>query len=94
MKNLLEDAVFREYEILKDTIPGFCGCAMCRDDVLVYALNRLAPKYVARREGEVLTNVSMGSDQPKADLSVVLLEALQRVHADPQPGHTDRERTE
>ncbi len=91
MKNLLEDAVFREYEVLKDTIPGFCGCAMCRDDVLVYALNRLAPKYVARREGEVLTNVSMGSDQPKADLSVVLLEALQRVHADPRPGHADRE---
>ena len=94
MKNLLEDAVFREYEVLKDTIPGFCGCSVCRDDVLVYALNRLRPRYVARREGEVLTNVKMGSDQPKADLSVILLEAFHRVHADPQPGHADRKTSE
>ncbi|UCG87409.1 MAG: late competence development ComFB family protein [Gemmatimonadota bacterium] len=87
MKNLLEEVVAREYEQLKSTIPGFCGCDMCRDDVLVYALNRLLPRYVAQPTGEVLTSLSMGSDQPKADISVVLLEGLRRVKAEPREGH-------
>lgn len=87
MKNLQEQAVVREFEQLKGTIPGFCGCEMCRDDVLVYALNRLAPRYVAQPTGEVLTKISLGSDQPKADISVLILEALRRVHSDPRSGH-------
>ena len=57
---------------------------MCRDDVLVFALNRLPPRYVTQPTGEVLTSVTMGSDQPKADISVVLLEGFKRVHADPR----------
>ncbi len=68
MKNLQEDAVRREYEELKGNIPGFCDCDMCRDDVLVYALNRLSPRYVTQRTGEVLTQLSLGTDQPKADM--------------------------
>ena len=87
MKNLLEEVVAREYEQLKATIPDFCGCDACRDDVLVYALNRLPARYVAQPTGEVLTNVSMGSDQPKADISVVLLEGFRRVKAEPREGH-------
>ena len=87
MKNMLEETVTREYEQLKSTVPDFCGCDACRDDVLVYALNRLPPRYVAQPTGEVLTHVSMGSDQPKADISVVLLEAFRRVQAAPRPDH-------
>ena len=75
---------------MKGSVEGFCGCDMCRDDVLVYALNRLSPRYVAQRTGEVLTQLSLGSDQPKADISVLILEALKRVHADPRPGHPQR----
>lgn len=87
MKNMLEEIVAREYERLKSTVPDFCGCDMCRDDVLVYALNRLPPRYVAQPTGEVLTNVTMGSDQPRADISVVLLEGLRRVKAEPREDH-------
>jgi hypothetical protein len=54
---------------------------------MVYALNRLPPRYVAQPTGEVLTTLSMGSDQPKADISVVLLEGFRRVQADPREGH-------
>jgi competence protein ComFB len=87
VKNMLEEVVAREYEQLKTNIPDFCGCDMCRDDVMVYTLNRLPPRYVAQRTGEVLTNLTIGSDQPRADVSVVLLEALRRVHADPRDDH-------
>lgn len=89
MKNLQEDVVRREYEQLKGTVPDFCGCDICRDDVLVYALNRLTPRYVAQRTGEVITNVSLESDQPKADVSVVILDGLRRVHSGPRSGHRE-----
>ena len=68
-------------------MPGFCGCNMCSDDVLVYALNRLQPRYVAQPTGEVLTNVSLGSDQQKTDISVVILDGMRRVMAEPRAGH-------
>ncbi len=87
MTNMLEDIVAREYEQLKSTVPDFCGCNLCRDDVMVYALNRLPPRYVAQPTGEVLTKLSMGSDQPKADISVVLLEGFRRVKGDPREDH-------
>ena len=84
---MLEVVVAREYEQLKSTVPDFCGCDQCRDDVMVYALNRLPPRYVAQPTGEVLTNLSMGTDQPRADISVVLLEGLRRVKAEPRGNH-------
>ncbi len=87
VRNLQENAVARKYEELKGTMPEFCGCDMCRDDVLVYALNRLLPRYVAQPAGEVITNVSLESDQPKADISVVIMEGMRRVHSEPRPGH-------
>jgi competence protein ComFB len=87
VKNVLEEAVAREYERLRAEMPDFCGCEMCRDDVLVFALNRLPPRYVTQPTGEVLTSVTMASDQPKADISVLLLEGFKRVQADPREGH-------
>lgn len=85
MRNLLEDLVYREYERLRPA--GFCGCPQCRDDVIVFALNRLPPRYVAAHEGEVLAHVALGREQPIADVSVVLVEGFRRVASSPRAGH-------
>ena len=85
MKNLLEDLVAQEYERLRP--PGFCGCSQCRDDVIVFALNRLPPRYVAGSPGDVLSSVALHRDQPIADVSMVLVEAFRRVASAPRPGH-------
>ncbi|MFC1639971.1 late competence development ComFB family protein [Gemmatimonadota bacterium] len=90
VKNLQEEAVKQRYEELKLTMPEFCGCEMCSDDVLVYALNRLQPRYVAQPTGEVITHVSLGSDQPKADISVVILDGMRRVSSEPRTGHSSQ----
>ncbi len=87
MKNLVEELANREYERLVPTIEGFCGCAMCREDVLVYALNRLPPHYVAQPTGEVLGKVALQTEQPVADVSVVLLDGFRKVKAAPRSGH-------
>ena len=78
--------VQREYEDLRRRFPRFCGCDTCRGDVLVYALNRLAPHYVSTRQGEVLTEIALDSDQQKATLDVVLLEGFRRVGLAPRCG--------
>ena len=41
--NLVEQHVVTAYDQLKGHFPGFCGCEVCRSDVLVYALNRHHP---------------------------------------------------
>lgn len=86
MTNVTLEVTQREYEKLRPQLPRFCGCNTCRGDVVVYALNRLSPHYVSSREGEVLTELSLGSDQEKAKLDVVLLEGFRKVGLAPRCG--------
>jgi competence protein ComFB len=78
--------VHREYGALRDRFPAFCGCDTCRGDVLVFALNRLQPHYVSTRQGEILTEISLDSDQERARLSVVLMDGLRKVALAPRCG--------
>ena len=68
--NLVEARVQTMYDELRPQMVGFCGCEVCRGDVLVYALNRLTARYVATNEGKVMTEL-----KPKlagrADMSAV-----------------------
>lgn len=86
VSNVTAEVVQREYRSLRDSFPKFCGCDTCRGDVLVYALNRLSPHYVSTRQGEILTELSLGSDQEKARLDVALLEAFRKVALAPRCG--------
>jgi O-acetyl-ADP-ribose deacetylase (regulator of RNase III) len=84
--NVTAEVVQREYHSLRDRVPAFCGCETCHGDVVVYALNRLAPHYVSTRQGEILTELSLGSDQEKAKLDVALLEGFRKVATAPRCG--------
>ncbi|HXF95110.1 MAG TPA: late competence development ComFB family protein [Gemmatimonadales bacterium] len=86
MTNVTLEVVRREYDRLRPRFPGFCGCDTCQGDVLVYALNRLQPHYVSTRQGEVLTELTLGTDQEKARLDVVLIEGLRKVALAPRCG--------
>lgn len=52
----------------------------------MFAMNRLAPRYVSTREGEVFTEISLETDQEKAKLDVVLIEGFRRVALAPRCG--------
>ena len=86
MTNVTAEVVQREYDQLRTKMTGFCGCETCRGDVLVFALNRLQAHYVSTLQGEVLTELSLGSDQERARLSVVLIEGFRRVGIAPRCG--------
>jgi hypothetical protein len=84
--NVTAEVVQREYQSLRDNFPMFCGCEICRGDVMVYTLNRLSPHYVSTRQGEILTGLSLDRDGEKAKLDVVLLEGFHKVARAPRCG--------
>jgi hypothetical protein len=44
--NLVEEHVRDSYDGVVKRFPDFCGCFICREDVYVYALNRILARYV------------------------------------------------
>ncbi len=80
------EATQREYDRLRPQYSAFCGCDTCRGDVLVFTLNRLSPHYVSTRQGEILTGLSLGTDQEMAKLTVALIEGYRRVALAPRCG--------
>ena len=84
IRNLLEEHVVDAYAGIRRHFPGFCGCDTCRMDVIVYALNRLPPRYVAGREGTVVTDVNLDKDQNRAAIDVALMEAIRKVTLAPR----------
>jgi hypothetical protein len=86
IKNLVEEHVFAAYERLRGHFPKFCGCPVCKGDVLVYTLNRVPARYVNTLEGSVVTEFNLERDQSRAVIDVVLMEALQKVSVAPRCG--------
>jgi len=88
--NLVEEHVRASYESLRPRFPGFCGCDVCREDALVYTLNRVPPRYVVSRTGTVLTEVSLEKDQNRAAIDVAMLEGFRKISLAPRCGAKGR----
>ena len=88
MRNVVEDVVARQYSEMVVSVLNACRCEVCREDVLVFALNRLRPHYVSTVKGEVLSQLEMTADQGRADISVAILDGIRHVKAAPRCGRT------
>jgi hypothetical protein len=86
IRNVTEEHVQTSYESLRPRYPDFCGCDVCRDDALVYTLNRVPARYVSRLQGSVLTEVSLEKDQNRAAIDVVMMEGLRKISMAPRCG--------
>ena len=84
IRNLVEDHVTAAYEALRVHFPDFCGCELCREDALVFTLNRVPPRYVASVQGSVLTEVNLEKDQSRAAIEVAMMEALRKISLAPR----------
>lgn len=84
--NRVEDHVREAYARIVGHFPEFCACDLCRLDVLVYALNRLPPRYVIGREGTVVTDVNLDKDQNRAAIEVSVMEGIRKVNLAPRCG--------
>lgn len=85
-KNVIEDHVLEAYTALRSHFPDFCGCEVCHADVVVYALNRLQPRYVATLEGSVVTEVALDKQQGRAPIDVAVMEGFKKVTQSPRCG--------
>lgn len=84
IQNKVEFHVLEAYESLKGHFSGFCGCGICKADVLVYALNRLPARYVASREGTVITELNLDKNQNRATIDVAVMDGLRKVMSSPR----------
>ncbi|HEY9518642.1 MAG TPA: late competence development ComFB family protein [Gemmatimonadales bacterium] len=84
IQNKVEVHAQESYDQLKGHFEGFCGCPICHADVLVYALNRLPARYVASREGTVITELNLDKDQNRATIDVVVMDGIRKVMASPR----------
>ena len=85
MRNLLEGTVVALYDELRAQNPELCGCDNCRTDVIAFALNAARPRYSGGTDvGQALISVDLQRDQTRAALAVLVLDAMQRVAANPR----------
>jgi competence protein ComFB len=84
IRNLAEEHVQASYESLRPRYPDFCGCDVCRDDALVYTLNRVPARYVSSVQGSVLTEVNLEKDQSRAAIDVAMMEGLRKIGLSPR----------
>lgn len=84
IENYMEDVVQDELELLLAEIDNICKCQKCKLDMMVYALNRLPPKYVITNRGRIYTKLKEQEVQFKADVVKELTKAILYISKNPQ----------
>ena len=82
--NVMEHHASEAYDRLKGMVAGFADTPGQRADVIVYALNRLPPKYVVTDAGKAVTEVLLGGDQQRTAIEVQVIEAMRKVAQAPR----------
>ncbi len=91
--NIMEHHVSEAYDRLKRSMPGFVESAEHREDVIVFALNRLPPRYVVTEAGKTVVEAGMEEAQQRTAIDVKVLDALKQVTRSPRRtfGHPPEE---
>lgn len=67
-----------------------CTCEMCINDIKCLALNRLSPKYVSTRKGELFSRVDQTMlRQSSVDIDFAVIQAIDFVKAHPRHDMVD-----
>lgn len=84
MLNYMEEIVQDELEMLLSERTDVCKCQKCQLDMMVYALNRLPPKYIITDKGWLYTKLKEQEIQFKTDVVKELTKAIDFVKKNPQ----------
>jgi len=88
--NLVETHVIAAYDAMRPHFPEFCGCEICREDALVYSLNRIPARYVSSDTGSAVTEVNLEKEQSRAAIEVTMMEGLRKIALAPRCGNRAR----
>lgn len=85
MINALEEVVRNTFRTLRERDAAYCRCQRCEDDVMTWAMNNAKPRYVGELPlGAAVTRVALSQDGAKAEIAVVVLDAMRRIAAHPR----------
>lgn len=84
----MEEHVRNTVAALRVHFPNVCGCDVCTEDVMIYALNRLPARYVSSLEGGAVTEVALSRDDQRATIDVAVMDAFKKIGAAPRCGRT------
>ena len=90
----MEEHVAQAYDAMRAHFPDFCGCEVCREDAVVFTLNRVPAKYVATRTGSVVTGVNLEKEQSRAAIEVAMMEAMRKISLAPRCGGRGKAHTQ
>ena len=89
MKSPLERAVRDVHVKLTEQQPEFCACEQCADDVVAMVMNQIRPRYTTTGLGYAVEAADLDTDQVRAQLSVLVFEAMRRVAEQPRPAQSE-----
>ena len=80
MEVLVDEAL---EDLFKVTSLQFCRCERCYLDAKSIALNRLPPKYIVTRTGEIYAKLDIFRNQFRVDVLKAAIEAIEIVKKNP-----------
>lgn len=84
--NMMEDVVKDILDQQWHYMTVSCRCGQCREDIFALALNNLKPHYVSDQLGGAYVKAEFFSEQSKATVLTAIVEAKQKVSANPKHG--------
>jgi competence protein ComFB len=89
MRSPLERVVRDVHAKLTERHTQFCACEQCADDVVALVMNQTRPRYTTTGLGWAVEAADLDTDQVRAQLSVLVFEAMHTVAE--QPRHAPSE---
>jgi competence protein ComFB len=86
MRSPLERAVREVHARLAAQHPEFCSCEQCTDDVAALVMNQTRPRFTTTGLGWAVEAAALDTDQARAELSVLVFDAMRRVAEQPRHG--------
>jgi competence protein ComFB len=84
MRSPLERVVREVHVKLTEAHAEFCSCEQCADDVVALVMNQTKPRYTTTGLGWAIEAADLDTDQVRAELSVLVFEAMHRVAEEPR----------
>lgn len=77
--NLMENIVEHKIMQVVNKNPEWCSCEQCISDMMCISLNKIKPKYVNTKVGEIMTKNVKISKQDEIDMLAIILESCKIV---------------
>ncbi len=81
--NVMETLVVNKLDEIWDTL-DCCKCDKCRNDIIAYTLNQMAPKYVATEEGELYVRLCILSAEHEFEIVKAIAKSVRTVSENPK----------